>query len=70
LILTVLRAHRREQKPADDRRVKSLEEHDMMVPPMGTVLTSDGAQAARTDLSRGVEAPVVVACLDAADLLT
>jgi len=42
----------------------------MMVPPMGTVLTSEGAQAARTDLSSGVEAPVVIACLNAADLLT
>ena len=68
--MTVSRADRREQKLPDDRRVKSLEGRDMMVPPMGTVLTSEGAQAARTDLSSGVEAPVVIACLNAADLLT
>src|SRR5216684_2044524 len=41
----------------------------MMVPPMGTVLTSEGSQSARTDLSHGVEVSVVIPCLNEANSL-
>jgi glycosyltransferase involved in cell wall biosynthesis len=41
----------------------------MMVPPMGTVLTSEGAQPAQTELSRGVEVSVVIPCLNEANSL-
>jgi glycosyltransferase involved in cell wall biosynthesis len=41
----------------------------MMVPPMGTVLTSEGTQPARTDLSHGVEVSVVIPCLNEANSL-
>jgi glycosyltransferase involved in cell wall biosynthesis len=41
----------------------------MMVPPMGTVLTSEDTQSARTDLSHGVEVSVVIPCLNEANSL-
>jgi glycosyltransferase involved in cell wall biosynthesis len=49
--------------------MKCLKERDMMVPPMGTVLTSEGAQPARADISRGVEVSVVIPCLNEANSL-
>ncbi len=53
----------------DDRRVKCPEERDMMVPPMGTVLASEGTQSARTEMSHGVEVSVVIPCLNEANSL-
>jgi glycosyltransferase involved in cell wall biosynthesis len=41
----------------------------MMVPPMGSVLASEGMQPARTDLSRSVEVSVVIPCLNEANSL-
>jgi glycosyltransferase involved in cell wall biosynthesis len=41
----------------------------MMVPLMGTVLTSEGVQAARTEMSHGVEVSVVIPCLNEANSL-
>jgi glycosyltransferase involved in cell wall biosynthesis len=41
----------------------------MMVPPMGTVLTSEGSQSARTGVSYGVEVSVVLPCLNEANSL-
>src|SRR5260370_36681525 len=41
----------------------------MMVPPMGTVLTSEGARPARTDVSQAVEVSVVIPCLNEANSL-
>jgi glycosyltransferase involved in cell wall biosynthesis len=41
----------------------------MMVPPMGTVLTSEGTQPARTDLRHGIEVSVVIPCLNEANSL-
>jgi glycosyltransferase involved in cell wall biosynthesis len=41
----------------------------MMVPPMGAVLTSEGTQPARTDLSDSVEVSVVIPCLNEANSL-
>jgi len=40
-----------------------------MVPPMGTILTSERAQFARTDMSQGVEVSVVIPCLNEANSL-
>ena len=40
-----------------------------MVPPMGTLLTSEGVQSAQTELSRGVEVSVVIPCLNEANSL-
>src|SRR6195256_6579876 len=63
------RVDRGKQEFADDRRVKCLKERDMMVPPMGTVLTSEGAQPTRAVISRGVEVSVVIPCLNEANSL-
>jgi len=41
----------------------------MMVPPMGTILTSERVQSARTDTSQGVEVSVVIPCLNEANSL-
>ncbi len=41
----------------------------MMVPPMGTVLASEGSQFARTEMSLGVEVSVVIPCLNEANSL-
>jgi len=41
----------------------------MMVLPMGTVLTSEGSQSARTEMSHGVEVSVVIPCLNEANSL-
>jgi len=41
----------------------------MMVPPMGTILTSERAQSARTGMSQGVEVSVVIPCLNEANSL-
>ncbi len=41
----------------------------MMVPPMGTVLTSEMAQSARTGMSQAVEVSVVIPCLNEANSL-
>ena len=41
----------------------------MMVPPMGTILASERAQSARTDMSQGVEVSVVIPCLNEANSL-
>ena len=40
-----------------------------MVPPMGTILTSEREQSARTDMSQGVEVSVVIPCLNEANSL-
>ena len=40
-----------------------------MVPPMGTILTSERGQSARTDMSQGVEVSVVIPCLNEANSL-
>jgi len=40
-----------------------------MVPPMGTILASERAQSARTDMSQGVEVSVVIPCLNEANSL-
>src|SRR5467141_3895715 len=41
----------------------------MMVPPMGTVLTSESPQFERRDMSHGVEVSVVIPCLNEANSL-
>jgi len=41
----------------------------MMVPPMGTVLTSESPQSERRDVSHGVEVSVVIPCLNEANSL-
>src|SRR5256884_2852913 len=41
----------------------------MMVPPMGTILTSERVQSARTDMSQGLEVSVVIPCLNEANSL-
>src|SRR6266852_74522 len=41
----------------------------MMVPPMGTVLTSERPQSERRDVSHGVEVSVVIPCLNEANSL-
>jgi glycosyltransferase involved in cell wall biosynthesis len=41
----------------------------MMVPPMGTALTSEGAQPPRTGISQAVEVSVVIPCLNEANSL-
>jgi glycosyltransferase involved in cell wall biosynthesis len=38
-----------------------------MVPPMGTILTSERVQSARTDMSQSVEVSVVIPCLNEAN---
>ena len=40
-----------------------------MVPPMGTILTSERGQSARTDMSQGVDVSVVIPCLNEANSL-
>ena len=50
-------------------RVKCLKERDMMVSPMGAVLTSEAAQSARTEMSEAVEVSVVIPCLNEANSL-
>ena len=40
-----------------------------MVPPMGTILTSERVQSARTDMSQGLEVSVVIPCLNEANSL-
>ena len=49
--------------------MKCPKERDMMVPPMGTILTSERGQSARTDMSQGVEVSVVIPCLNEANSL-
>src|SRR5258708_36504339 len=49
--------------------MKSRAERDMMVPPMGTVLTSESPQFERRDMSHGVEVSVVIPCLNEANSL-
>jgi glycosyltransferase involved in cell wall biosynthesis len=41
----------------------------MMVPPMGTVVASEGARSARTDMPQAVEVSVVIPCLNEANSL-
>ncbi len=41
----------------------------MMVPLMGTVLTSEGSQTERSDMSHGIEVSVVIPCLNEANSL-
>jgi hypothetical protein len=41
----------------------------MMVPPMGTILTSESSQSERSDMSHGVEVSVVIPCLNEANSL-
>ncbi len=41
----------------------------MMVPPMGTILTSESPQSERRDMSHGVEVSVVIPCLNEANSL-
>src|SRR5437879_6271490 len=50
-------------------RVKCLKERDMMLPPMGTVLTSEGRQPVRRGVSSAVEVSVVIPCLNEANSL-
>ncbi len=47
--------------------MKCGKERDMMVPPMGTVLTSEGSQAARNEMWHGMEVSVVIPCLNEAN---
>jgi len=51
------------------KAMKCPKERDMMVPPMGTILTSEREQSARTDMSQGVEVSVVIPCLNEANSL-
>jgi len=60
---------RRKQELPEDTRVKCSKERGMMVPPMGTVLTSEMAQSARTGMSQAVEVSVVIPCLNEANSL-
>jgi glycosyltransferase involved in cell wall biosynthesis len=53
----------------EDTRVKCLKERDMMVPPMGTIIASDGRQPARTNVANAVEVSVVIPCLNEANSL-
>src|SRR5258705_9090659 len=41
----------------------------MMVPTMGTILTSEAMQTARTEIPNGVEVSVVIPCLNEANSL-
>src|ERR1700704_478559 len=63
------RVDRGKQEFADDRRVKCPKERDMMVSPMDTVLTAEGARPAGAVISRGVEVSVVIPCLNEANSL-
>jgi len=49
--------------------MKCARERDMMVPPMGTVLTSESSQSESRDMSHGVEVSVVIPCLNEANSL-
>jgi glycosyltransferase involved in cell wall biosynthesis len=49
--------------------MKYARERDMMVPLMGTVLTSESSQSERRDMSHGVEVSVVIPCLNEANSL-
>jgi glycosyltransferase involved in cell wall biosynthesis len=49
--------------------VKCEEEHDMMMPLMGTTLASDGTQTAPAGLAHPVEVSVVIPCLNEANSL-
>ncbi len=49
--------------------MKCARERDMMVPLMGTVLTSERPQSERRDVSHGVEVSVVIPCLNEANSL-
>src|SRR5260370_9140409 len=49
--------------------MKCVRERDMMVPLMGTVLTSESSQSERRDMSHGVEVSVVIPCLNEANSL-
>jgi len=60
---------RRKQEFPEDTRVKCLKERDMMLPPMGTVLTSEGTQPVRRGVSPTVEVSVVIPCLNEASSL-
>ena len=53
----------------DRRWVKCGGERDMMVPTMGTILTSETVQTARTETPNGVEVSVVIPCLNEANSL-
>src|SRR6266699_2641 len=54
----------RKQEFREDARVKCLKERDMMLPPMGTVLTPEGTQPVRRGVSPAVEVTVVRPCLN------
>jgi glycosyltransferase involved in cell wall biosynthesis len=58
-----------EEALADAWLVKCLNERDMMVPPMSTILASEGKQPARTDVASAVEVSVVIPCLNEANSL-
>ncbi len=60
---------RRKQEFPEDTRVKCLKESDMMLPQMGTVLTSEGTQPVRRGVSPAVEVSVVIPCLNEANSL-
>src|SRR5438094_9588959 len=51
------------------KAMKCPKERDMMVPPMGTILTSEREQSARTDMADGVDVSVVIPCLNEANWL-
>jgi hypothetical protein len=54
---------------ADAWLVKCPNERDMMVPPMGTIVASEGKQPASTDVASAVEVSVVIPCLNEANSL-
>jgi len=58
-----------EEALVDAWLVKCLNERDMMVPPMSTILASEGKQPARTDVASAVEVSVVIPCLNEANSL-
>src|SRR6266436_4704390 len=60
---------RRKQEFPEDTRVKCLKESDMMLPQMGTVLTSEGTQPVRRGVSPTFEVSVVIPCLNEASSL-
>jgi len=59
----------REKVCDNDALMKCVRERDMMVPLMGTVLTSESSQSERRDMSHGVEVSVVIPCLNEANSL-
>src|SRR5437773_8531430 len=58
-----------EKKCDEDALMKCARERDMMVPVMGTVLTSESSQTERRGMPHGVDVSVVIPCLNEANSL-